>query len=200
MGDETLRLRLYKILWGPVKQAFLYVFHQTYAQTTSVYEFAFHHPDLFTKGELLSLEFERKVNCYGIPLLFSIIRSSCNPPLAPSTAGVWEEPACSSDLETADVALEKLIVMLAMIYEEAADLNKPLGEEEYNKKVTSIKHCLQYLIEGAGKFDVSGRWGEYLEKILNVLTEIDQREVFPVEEIADDIKTELKMSYHLYFC
>ncbi|XP_064096309.1 uncharacterized protein LOC135208092 [Macrobrachium nipponense] len=198
MGDEMLRFRLHKILWGPVKQAFLYVFHQTYAQTTSVYEFAFHHPDMFTKGELLCIEFERKVNCYSIPLLFSIIKSSCNPPLAPPTASVWEESARSVDLETVDVALEKLIVMLATIYEEVAELNKPLNEEEYNKKVTIIKHCLKYLIEGAGKFDVSGRWGEYLEKILNLLTDIDQREVFPVDEIADDIKTELKMSYHLY--
>ncbi|XP_068249186.1 uncharacterized protein [Palaemon carinicauda] len=198
LGEERLRYRLFRILWGPVKQAFLYVFHQTYPQTTDVYEFASHHPDLFTKGELLSLQHERKINCFSLPLLFSVIKSSCNPPLAHPTASVWKEITDSNsvDLGTTDVALEKLLVILLMKYEEAADMNNPMNEEDFVEKVTVIQHCLKYLIEGVGKFDVSGRCGEFGEKTMNSVTDIEQREVFPVDEITDDIKIELRMSYH----
>ncbi|KAK7074749.1 hypothetical protein SK128_016310 [Halocaridina rubra] len=199
MDGNILLFKLYKIFHGPVRQGFIYVFHQTYSHSENVYEYASQHVEYFTKIELLSLEQEKRLSHHNLPMLFTIIKSSCHPSLSAPTDHVWSDTNGIRSKDPSKASVENLLVMFMHMYEEVGRRNNPLVEKEYNAKVNNVKLWLQKLVEGAGKFDVTGRWKEALERIMNVLQGIVHQNEFPIEDVDYDIKTELRMGYDLYY-
>lgn len=68
-----------------------------------------------------------------------------------------------------------MLVTLMKLYEDFSNSSgngTPLSEAEFDLQVMELTRCLEDLVEGAGKYDVTGRWREDLERIMNLVKEI----------------------------
>nr|XP_027236666.1 uncharacterized protein LOC113827920 [Penaeus vannamei] len=196
---HLLRFRLYKVLHGPVQQSFVYTFHQTYTQDTDVYSYVVGQSlsGYFSEIELASLQLEKRSSRRSLPLLFKILKTCCTPSLAATTSPRWKNNRISAhDLDSE--SLESLLASLMSMYEDLSSVREPIDKGDYDYKITFAKNCLEKLIEMAGKFDITGRWGENLERIMSNFEEItsgQRTKAAPHEEISEDIKVELEMQY-----
>ncbi|XP_071549168.1 uncharacterized protein [Panulirus ornatus] len=202
-NGNLLRFRLYKVLHGPVQQAFVYVYHQTYTQDTDVYTFAIKNgfTGFFSETELAALQLEKRLTYHHLPLLFKILKTCCSPSLANPTSPIWKKSVYTEmDLKLTEAKVENLLVTFIKIYEEICRISTPLSQEDFDAKISDIILWLECLIERAGEFDITGRWREDLERIMNLFNEIctgEQKESSSAE-IAEDVKVELQMRYELY--
>nr|XP_045609530.1 uncharacterized protein LOC123765106 [Procambarus clarkii] len=203
-NGHLLKFKIYKILNGPVQQAFVYVFHQTYTQDTDVYNSAVKCgiTGYFSETELAALKREKRPRYHSLPLLFKVLKTCCNPSLAAPTNSIWKtsEPLREDDDLSSAGTVERLLLTFMKTYDEICSVQKPVSQEQFDERISDITRWLEWLIEGAGRFDVTGRWREDLEKVMGLLQDIllgEHKDSSSVE-IAEDVTVELRMRHQLF--
>ncbi|KAK8720289.1 hypothetical protein OTU49_013455 [Cherax quadricarinatus] len=201
-NGNLLKFRIYKILNGPVQQAFVYVFHQTYTQDTDVYTSAVKCgiTGYFTETELAALQREKRPTRHSLPLLFKILKTCCNPALAVPTSTVWNNSHDRHEDPSSKGAVENLLLTFMKTYENVCTVSTPFSQDQFDGTISDITTWLEWLIEGAGKFDVTGRWRECLERVMVLIHDIllGEHKESSSAEIAEDVRVELHMRHRQY--
>ncbi|KAG7153452.1 putative NACHT domain-containing protein 3 [Homarus americanus] len=167
-NGNLLKFQIFRLLNGPVHQAFVYLFHQTYTQDTDVYSCAVKCglTEFFTETELSALRHEKRPTRHSLPLLFTILKTCCHPSLAPPDSPIWNDARhIPTDQLSNEAPVENLLVTFLKTYEEFCT-NAPLSQERFDEKISEITRWLEWLIEGAGRHDITGRWREDLQRIM----------------------------------
>ncbi|CAL4113106.1 unnamed protein product [Meganyctiphanes norvegica] len=192
-SSDLLRFRLYKVFHGPVQDAIIYLFNQTYTQHTDVYTHICNQEMLnyFTLTEMASLERDRNIRNHNLLTQYKIVRTCCSPALVSPNSSEWTNPSKNS------TSVESMLCWLVKTYEEIASTQFTLTDEIFTYRVSIISKVLENIVQYGGKFDKSGRWREDLLRIMTQLQGILQGKptTGTLQEIQADVIAELNMSY-----
>ncbi|KAK3892549.1 hypothetical protein Pcinc_003598, partial [Petrolisthes cinctipes] len=123
-------------------------------------------------AELSALEQKKRPSSHGLPLVFKILKTCCQPTLAPHDSQEWTPVNPQQQIQQqyySCAGIEGLLCALMQTYHDQNNHTQghhTITKEDYDKKVCELRDWLTELIEAGGRHDVTGRWKEQLDKIL----------------------------------
>ncbi|XP_076042522.1 uncharacterized protein LOC143026285 isoform X2 [Oratosquilla oratoria] len=149
MDEEELHyFQLYKVLQGPVKQAFIYCFFQCYTQDTDVHSYITKTKaelsNLFSAEELEALRKNKIISKHRLPTIFKVLKACCSPFYKYYDDQVWTTRDSMKD----NTRPEMHLVQLLEIYKSMSSHSHRIDRDTFNTNITKIGKMLKDLMEG----------------------------------------------------
>ncbi|KAB7508180.1 hypothetical protein Anas_09459 [Armadillidium nasatum] len=190
MEKVNLQKELLKVIHcfkGPVHQAFVYTYYQSYTQNTDMYTFAVNtnKSTNFSSRELHILELERRPIKLNTFLLYKVLQNCCMPVLSDNVDPVWSYN--DTGFCTSKNKIEEILASVISSYRELLFKANKFSIVDFNNIMDVLLHNVCLLIEKSAEISKSRRWTEEKERLETIFSNIRKGDFLTYSENCTDI-------------